>query len=118
MKKINKILIVVLVLFAFVATSLTVYAMAVNPIEEVSIKKPYKTISYEEGNWEDFRDEVLKNKKSFLDEKVKEGVLTQEKADEYYNFMLEMQEFCNDAGRFGRGMGCGFGGRGMARNWQ
>ncbi len=149
MKRFNKILVVALVVFAFAAASLTAYALTFNnpaeivsnltgkSVEEIteqkfSSGKTYGAIAADEGKLEEFKDEVLKSKKAFLDENVKEGVLTQEEADEYYNYMLEMQEYCTGTGGNFRGMGCGFGGRGMmgfggnggfggrgmGRNWQ
>ena len=149
MKKFNKILVVALVLFAFAAASLTAYAFTFNSpaeivanlsgksVEDVTEEKfdsnkTYGEIAYDEGKWEEFREEVLESKKAYLDEMVEEGVLTQEEADEYYNYMLEMQEYCDETGGNGRGAGCGFGGKGMGfggrgmgfggrglgRNWQ
>ncbi len=151
MKRFNKILVVALVVFAFAAASLTAYALTFNnpaeivsnltgkSVEEIteqkfSSGKTYGSIAIDEGKWEEFREEVLKNKKSYLDEMVKEGLVTQKEADEYYSYMLEMQQYCHGAGGYGgrgmmgfggrgmmgfggRGM-MGFGGRGMGRNWQ
>ncbi len=93
--------------------------------------KTYGEIAYDEGLWEEFNDEMLESKKAFLDEKVAEGVFTQEEADEIYANILERQEYCsgNGAGGFGGMMGYGFGsggrglgqglgqGRGCGRGW-
>ncbi|WP_313344785.1 DUF2680 domain-containing protein [Sedimentibacter sp.] len=142
MKKFSKTLVIALVLFAFAAASLTAYAVTFsNPVEIISnltgksaeeitnlrfdSGKTFGAIAADEERLEEFKEEMLEYKKSFLDEKVKEGVLTQEEADEYYNRILERQENCIGTG--GRSIGCGFGGRGMGglgqgrgmgRNWQ
>ena len=143
MKRLNKILFLALVLFAFAAVS-SAYAFTFSsPAEIVSnltgksagdiaeqrfdSGKTYGEIAYDENKWAEFREEMLENKKAYLDERVKEGVLSQKEADKYYNYMLEMQEYCDGNGAYGKGTGCGLRGRGMmgfgqekgmGRNWQ
>lgn len=146
MKNLKRIFIVGLVVLALAATSLTAFAftgvstpaeimanITGKTVEEVTEQKitsdkTYGEIAYDEGLWEEFNDEMLKSKKAFLDEKVKEGAITQEEADEIYENILERQEYCNGNGSgFGGGMmGYGFGnggrglgqGRGCGRGWQ
>lgn len=121
MKKFNKILIIGLAVFALVATSLTAFAVTAND-----------EIKNDEVLWEEFQKEMLESKKAFLDEKVADGTLLQEDADEIYNNMQERQEYCRENGTgFGGMMGFknnnGFGGmmgygnnqgRGCGRGWQ
>jgi hypothetical protein len=54
---------------------------------------------------------MFENKKAFIEERVKDGTLTQEEADEILKNIELMQEYCLGAG--GCGMGRGFG---MMRN--
>lgn len=70
--------------------------------------KTYGQIAYEEGEdvWEEFRDEILQTKKAILKERVTEGNLTQEEADEILKNIDDMQEYCLENG----------GGFGMMRN--
>ena len=70
--------------------------------------KTYGQIAYEEGEdvWEEFRDEMLENKKAFIKERVDQGYLTQEEADEILKNIDDMQEYCLENG----------GGFGMMRN--
>ena len=95
-------------------------------VEEVTKEradgKTYGTIATEAGKLEEFKTEMLKQKKELLDQRVKEGALTQSQADEIYNSMLTNQETCDGTSSVGRGMmnGAGFGqgmgkGRGMGK---
>lgn len=145
MKNLKKIMIVGLVVFALAATSLTAFAftgvstpaeivanLTGKTVDEVTEEKfdsnkTYGEIAYDEGLWEEFNEEMLKSKKAFLDEKVAEGALTQEEADEIYENIQERQEYCNGNGvGYGGMMGYGFGnggrglgqGRGCGRAWQ
>lgn len=81
--------------------------------------KTYGTIAKEAGKLDEFKDEMLKNKKEILDERVKEGTLTQTQADEIYNSMKNNVANCDGTGseRLGQKYGVGFGngqGRGQA----
>lgn len=147
--KLNKIIIAGLTVFTIAATSITAFAFTYNTPADIvanltgktadevteqryEFGKTYGQIAYDEGAWEEFKEEMLQSKKAFLDEKVKEGTLTQEQADEYYNNMIERQEYCNsNGGGYGGMMGNGFGagngsgrgmgfgqGRGCGRGWQ
>ncbi|WP_326910253.1 hypothetical protein [Sedimentibacter sp. MB31-C6] len=131
--KLNKIIISGLAVLTIAATSITAFAFTYNspaeivanlagkPVEEVvanryESSKTYGQIAYDEGLWEEYRDEMNESKKAFLDEKVTEGAITQEEADQYYNNMLERQEFCHGNGTGGYGMrGYGFGNGGQGR---
>lgn len=138
MKKFNKILIAGLVLLVIFATSITAFAFTGRiPVEIVSgltgktaeevaeIKstgKTYGQIAYDAGEdvWEEFRNEMLENKKAILKERVDDGTLTQEEADQFLANIEEMQDYClENGGGFGMmrnkgnnngfGMGNGFG---------
>jgi hypothetical protein len=131
MKKLNKILIVSLVLLIVLAASITAYAFTVKTPAEIvagltgkgaeevaeiryESGKTYGQIAYEDGEetWEQFREEMLESRKAFIEERVKDGTLTQGEADEILENIEVMQENCLGAGG-GYGMGRGFG---MMRN--
>ncbi|QCX33288.1 DUF2680 domain-containing protein [Caloramator sp. E03] len=80
--------------------------------EERSQGKTYGTIAKESGKLEEFKAEMLKSKKEILDERVKEGSLTQEKADEILNAIKNNMANCDGTGsqRIGQKYGVGFGG--------
>lgn len=150
MKKFKKVIIVGLVVVALAATSLTAFAFTGSStpaeimanitgktVEEVTNQKfesnlTYGELAFDEEVWEEFQDEMLENKKVFLDERVADGTLTQEDADEIYNNMKERHEYIRENGAgFGGMMGFknsnGFGGmmgygnnqgRGCGRAWQ
>jgi hypothetical protein len=89
-------------------------------IEEVTKErasgKSYGTIAKEAGKLEEFKTESLKQKKAILDQRVKEGSLTQAKADEIYNSIVNNQGTCDGTGGTGIGKmnGAGFG-QGMGK---
>ncbi len=121
----KKVLILVFILVLILATSITAFAftgrtpaeivagLTGKTTEEVAdlryeSGKTYGQMAYEvsEDAWEDFREEILENKKAILKEKVADGTLTQEEADEILSNMEEMQNYCLENG----------GGFGMMRN--
>lgn len=73
--------------------------------------KTYGTIAKEAGKLDEFKDEMLKSKKEILDERVKEGRLTQAQADEIYNSIKNNVANCDGTGsqRLGQKYGVGFG---------
>jgi len=86
--------------------------------------KTYGTIANDAGKLQEFKDEMLKTKKAILDERVKEGLVTQEQADEIYAAIEANQANCTGTGNGGMGkqFGAGFGkmmgqgqGRGMGQ---
>ncbi|MCX7884824.1 MAG: YckD family protein [Caloramator sp.] len=134
------------VLVAGVVSSTTVFAYAATrPVDivskltgksvetlynERSQGKTYGTIAKETGKLEEFKAEMLKNKKEILDQKVKDGTLTKEKADEILNAIKNNMASCDGTGSqrigqkygigFGRGQGRGLGngvGRGLGRGY-
>jgi len=78
--------------------------------------KTYGTIAKDAGKLEEFKAQMLEQKKAILDQRVKDGKLTQEQADEIYNAIENNQANCDGTGSaaIGRKYGAGFGlGSGM-----
>lgn len=73
--------------------------------------KTYGTIANEADKLDEFKTQMLEQKKAILDQRVKDGTLTQAQADEIYNQIKENQATCDGTGsaRIGRGAGAGFG---------
>ena len=72
----------------------------------------YGTIAQEAGKLEEFKTETLVLKKSMLDQRVKDGNMTQEQADAMYESMKTNQATCDGTGSAGMGQKNGMG-RGM-----
>jgi hypothetical protein len=82
--------------------------------------KTYGTIANEEGKLEEFKALMLERKKEILDQRVEEGRLTQEQADEILNSLETNIANCDGTGNggaaIGRNGGAGFGqGSGMGQ---
>ncbi len=78
--------------------------------------EPYGAIAEEYGKQDEFRDQMLEQKKAILEQRVEDGVLTREQADEIED---SLAAFCDgeDRGFCGQGFGAGFGmGFGGGRN--
>lgn len=129
---------VLLVVLVLAVTSITAFAYAAystpadiisgltgKTADEITEQKlasgeTYGQIAIDEDVFEEFKNEMLESKKAFLDEKVKDGTITQDQADDFYNGMVERQQFCYGSGSNGSGrgmMGFGFGNRGMGRGF-
>lgn len=70
----------------------------------------YGQLAEEEGIGEEFREEMLQNKKELIQQRVEEGILTQEQADALIERMELNITNCNGAGyglRANTGMGFG-----------
>lgn len=74
--------------------------------------KPYGTIANDAGKLDEFKTQMLEERKAVLDQRVKDGTLTQKQADEIYNAMKSNQSTCIGNGNAGIGKrnGAGFGG--------
>ena len=128
MKKFNKTFIVSLVLLIVLATSITAYAFTIRTPAEIVAEltgksaeevaeiryesgKTYGQIAYDESDdtLEQFKEEILENRKAILNERVEEGVLTQEEDDKILEDIEVMQEDClgTGGGGYGMGRGCG-----------
>ncbi|EGW40212.1 hypothetical protein [Desulfosporosinus sp. OT] len=69
--------------------------------------KTYGTIASEAGKLEEFKAETLEQRKAFLDQRVKDGNLTQAQADAAYNTMKANQAICDGTGSARMGLGNG-----------
>jgi hypothetical protein len=130
MKNIKK-LVTAVTLFGVLGVSVVVYAadskspaelaseLTGKSISEVQTErnqgKTYGTIASEVGKLEEFKEQRLEQKKAILDERVKDGVLTQEQADNMYDTMMNNQAICDGTGNMllerKAGTGTGRGGR-------
>lgn len=85
--------------------------------------KTYGTIANEAGVLDEFKVQMLEQKKAILDQRVADGLLTQQQADDIYNTIKQRQAACDGTGSVaggrcgtGLGQGRGFGmGRGAGR---
>jgi len=84
--------------------------------------KTYGAIANEAGKLDEFKVQMLEQRKAALDQRVKDGSLTQEQADQIYNNIKANQTACDGTGNagIGRKYGAGFGqgsgfGKGMNR---
>ncbi len=92
--------------------------------------KTFGAIAKDAGKLEEFKQQMLEQKKAILYQRVEAGELSQEKADEIYNTIKDRQATCDGTGnaqlggkygagfgnRVGRGHGMGKGmGKGMGR---
>lgn len=73
--------------------------------------KTYGTIAKDAGKLDQFKAQMLEQKKALLDQRVKDGTLTKERADEIYNAIKANQAVCDGTGnaKIGRQKGAGFG---------
>ncbi len=80
--------------------------------------KTFGAIADEAGKLDEFKTQMLEQKKALLDQKVKDGIITQQQADEMYNDIKNNQTICDGTGnaKLGKQNGMGFGkGQGMGR---
>lgn len=109
---------------AFAATAMTpaeiVGSLTGKTVTEVyqerSTGKTCGTIAKEAGVLEEFKAQNLEQKKAVLDQRVKDGKITQQQADVIYNAIKTNQAACDGSGngKIGRQYGAGFGqGSGM-----
>jgi Spy/CpxP family protein refolding chaperone len=127
MKNIKKVLLIVALLLvvttvtAFAASNYNTPAEEAAGVTERSVEdvitersetdKTYGTIANDAGKLDEFKQKMLELKRERLNDKVKDGTLTQEQADDFLNTMEERQEFCNGTQeRMGKSIGAGFGG--------
>lgn len=84
--------------------------------QERATGKTYGTIASEAGKLDEFKSQMLEQKKTILEQRVAEGRLTQQRADEIYSAMKNNQAACDGTRNegIGRKYGAGFGqGSGM-----
>lgn len=85
-------------------------------IQERAAGKTYGTIAKEADKLEEFQVQMFEQKKSILDQRVKDGTLTQQQADEIYEAIKNNQSSCEGTGSvaIGKEYGASFGqGSGM-----
>ncbi|MDF2838473.1 MAG: hypothetical protein K0S60_176 [Evtepia sp.] len=72
----------------------------------------YGTIANDAGKLDEFKSQMLEQKKELLKEKVAAGTMSQERADAIIKAMEQNQANCDGtgSGRIGQKMGAGFGG--------
>lgn len=137
MKNLKKLVIVVAAL-GVLGTAGTVYAATLKTPAEITSEvtgqtieavtseratgKTYGTIANEAGKLNEFKDQMLEQRKATLDQQVADGRLTQAQADEIYNAIKNNQLTCDatGAGQAGKGYGMrgGYGqGRGMGQGF-
>ncbi|NCC80026.1 MAG: hypothetical protein EOM07_10555 [Clostridia bacterium] len=141
MKKIRNIVAAGALTLAMGVTSLTVFAatkydspqealagITGKTIEEITEEryeegKTYGEIAAEAGELDAFKEELFEQKKEIIEERVAEGSLSREYADEILERIEDNQSTCLGTGERGRGMMGGFGfgfgggrGNGFGRN--
>ena len=128
MKKFKRVAVIGAAILAISANSIIAFASAYNSpaeivagltgktaesviAERMETNKTYGTIAKEAGKLEEFKKEILAMKKAVLDERVKAGTITQEKANEIITAIENNQANCDGtgSGRIGRKFGGGFG---------
>lgn len=79
--------------------------------QERTAGKTYGTIAKDAGKLDEFKRQMLEQKKAILDQQVKDKKLTQAQADEIYNTIKKNLETCDGTGsaQIGRKSGAGFG---------
>ncbi|MCR6545105.1 DUF2680 domain-containing protein [Dehalobacterium formicoaceticum] len=77
--------------------------------EERAAGKTYGQIAQDAGQLDQFKADMLEQKKALLDQRVAEGRLTQEQADEIYQNMEERQALCDGTGIGRKDGACGAG---------
>jgi len=84
--------------------------------EERAEGKTYGTIASEAGKLEEFKAQMLEQKKAILEQRVKDGVMTQEQADQLLTRIQNNQAICDGTGNAGIGQSAGAAfGRGSGR---
>lgn len=94
--------------------------------KEKAAGKTFGTIAKEAGKLDEFKTQMLNQRKAVLDQRIKDGKLTQQRADEIYNAIKNNQASCDGSGsaKIGKQFGAGFGnaqgqgignGKGMGR---
>ena len=127
MKKIRNIVAASALTLAMGVTSLTVFAAAKydSPqealagitgmtVEEITEErfdenKTYGEIAAEAGKLDEFKEELFEQKKEIIEERVAEGSLSRENADEILDRIEDNQGTCFGDGERGSGMMGGFG---------
>ena len=80
-------------------------------VQERAAGKTYGTIANDAGQLEQFKAQMLEQKKLILDQRVQDGKLTQAQADAIINALKNNQATCtgNGSAQIGKNYGAGFG---------
>lgn len=85
--------------------------------QERAAGKTYGTIAKEAGKLEEFKAQMLEQKKIIFDQRVADGKLTQERADAIYKNIKNNQAVCDGTGNARMGKNTGLGqGNGMGNS--
>lgn len=118
MKNLKKLLVVAIVVGLFGAVGVAYAATAKTPVQitaeltgktvgevcqERATGKTCGAIANEAGQLEQFKTQMLEQKKIVLDQRVNEGRLTQEQANNIYNTIQSRQATCDGTGNTGLG---------------
>ena len=124
MKRFMKITVVIAVVFVLGSAGTALAASSKTPVNIVSeltgkttdqvdseraSGKTYGAIANDAGKLEEFQTQILEQKRAYLDQRVKDGTLSQERADAIYDEIVEAQSSCDGTGGDSRGVGCGAG---------
>ncbi|MDP4126527.1 MAG: hypothetical protein Q8912_06275 [Bacillota bacterium] len=81
--------------------------------EQRAAGKTYGAIAQESGKLDEFKNQLLEQKKLVLNQRVNDGYLTQAQADQIYNSLKANQATCDGTGTgrtgLGKGTGIGYG---------
>lgn len=122
MKNFKKMFALITVVGILGAASASYAAVTKTPAEIAG--ETYGTVAKEAWDPDEFKAQMLERKKAILDQRVKDGTLSQAQADEIYNAIKNNQAACDGTGNagIGRKYGAGFGpgcgmsnGQGMGR---
>lgn len=98
---------------AEIVSDLTGKSVETITAEKVESGETYGALSSQYGVLDEFKSQMLEQKKSSLDERVAEGSITRERADAIMTAIKANQANCDGSGSGGIGakMGAGFGNR-------
>lgn len=114
MKRFMKISVVIAVIFVLGSAGTALAASIKTPAEIVSeltgkttdqvdseraSGKTYGAIANDAGKLDEFQAQILEQKRAYLDQRVKDGTLSQERADAIYDAIVEAQSICDGTGR-------------------
>ncbi|MGI6435756.1 MAG: DUF2680 domain-containing protein [Syntrophomonadaceae bacterium] len=78
-------------------------------VQERAAGKTFGAIANEAGKLDEFKAQMLEQKKAVLDQRVAEGRLTRDRADAIYNNIKNNQANCDGSGNAGIGKNAGLG---------
>ena len=124
MKRFMKVTVIMAIIFALGTAGTALAASFQTPAEIVSeltgmttdqvdseraSGKTYGAIANDSGKLEEFQTQILEQKRAYLDQRVKDRTLSQERADAIYDKIVDAQSSCDGTGGASQGVGCGAG---------